>query len=98
MPSTTEIETLVIETIQQLSEDFEIEQLKEPSMDTALYTEGGTLDSMALVNLISDLEDAVAERFKINISLADEKAMSARKSPYRNASSLSAAIIERLPQ
>ena len=33
---------------------------------------------MALVNLIADLEDAVAEQFDASITLADEKAMSAQ--------------------
>ena len=51
---------------------------------------------MALVNLIADLEEAVAEKFGQTIALADEKAMSAKHSPYRSVSSLTGAIAERL--
>ena len=51
---------------------------------------------MALVNLIADIEEAVAERFQMNIALADEKAMSAQRSPFRTVSRLSEAVAERM--
>ena len=52
---------------------------------------------MALVNLIADIEEALAEKFDASIALADEKAMSAKNSPYRNVDSLTDAVIERMP-
>ena len=68
-----------------------------PTTETALYGQGGALDSMALVNLIADIEEALAEQFDASIALADEKAMSAKNSPYRSVSSLTDAVIERMP-
>jgi acyl carrier protein len=62
-----------------LAEDFELEALKAPGPQTALYGGDGSLDSMALVNLIADIEEALAEKFGASIALADEKAMSAKK-------------------
>ncbi|MEC8333139.1 MAG: hypothetical protein VXZ83_03345 [Verrucomicrobiota bacterium] len=91
------IEALIIESVRLLAEDFEIELLECPSATTMLYGIGGSLDSMALVNLIADIEDAILEKFSISISLADEKAMSARHSPYRSVTSLAEAVIERMP-
>ena len=91
------IEALIIESVRLLAEDFEIESLKCPSAATMLYGIGGSLDSMALVNLIADIEDVILEKFSISISLADEKAMSARHSPYRSVASLAEAVIERMP-
>ena len=91
------IEALIIESVRSLAEDFEIESLKSPNSATILYGIGGSLDSMALVNLITDIEDAISEKFSISISLADENAMSARHSPYRSVTSLAEAVIERMP-
>ena len=52
---------------------------------------------MALVNLIADVEDALTEKFGVSVTLADEKAMSARHSPYRSVTALVDAVIERMP-
>ena len=91
------IEELIIESVRLLAEDFEIDSLESPNSATLLYGIGGSLDSMALVNLIADIEDAISEKFSISISLADEKAISARHSPYRSVTSLAEAVIERMP-
>jgi len=97
MPDRQAIEALILESVRLLAEDFELDALKSPTTDTALYGEGGALDSMALVNLIADVEDAVEAKFGASIALADEQAMSARKSPYRSVASLTDAVIERMP-
>ena len=96
MPERSKIQGLVIETVRLLAVDFEIEALNAPQEDSPLYGNDGPLDSMALVNLIADLEDAVAEQLGATITLADEKAMSARNSPFRNVDSLTTAIAERI--
>lgn len=96
MPATAEIEALVIESVRMLAEDFEVTSLGTPSSESALYGEGGPLDSMALVNLIADVEEAVSEKFGASIALADEKAMSAKNSPFRSVASLTEAVIERM--
>jgi len=98
MPNRSEIETLILESVRQLAEDFEIKTLLNPQADSALYGNAGPLDSMALVNLIADIEEAVSENFDASIALADEKAMSAKSSPYRNVSSLTDATMERIAQ
>lgn len=97
MPDTKEIEALVLESVQLLAEDFGLVALKAPSSESKLYGEGGALDSMALVNLIADVEEAVDEEYGAAIALADEKAMSAKNSPYRSVASLAEAVIERMP-
>lgn len=96
MPTSQEIEVLVIESVRLLAEDFDLIALKQPSVESLLYGNEGILDSMALVNLIADVEDAVSERFGVAIALADEKAMSTRNSPFLNVSTLTQAVLERL--
>ncbi|MGJ8648821.1 MAG: hypothetical protein ACSHX4_00555 [Opitutaceae bacterium] len=96
MPDRSEIETLVLESVRLLAEDFEIAALQSADSSSTLYGSTGSLDSMALVNLIADIEEAIDETFGASIALADEKAMSAKNSPFRDVSSLVDAIIERI--
>jgi acyl carrier protein len=96
MPERAEIEALVIESVQLLAEDFEIKAFDKLDASTCLYGADAPLDSMALVNLIADIEDAVSEKFDASIALADEKAMSAKNSPFRNIGSLVEAVAERI--
>ena len=96
MPTSEEIEVLVIESVRLLAEDFDITALKRPSAESPLYGNQGELDSMALVNLIADLEDAVSEQYGVAITLAYEKAMSARNSPFLTVKTLSCAVLERM--
>ena len=98
MPTSQEIESVVIEAVRMLAEDFELEALNAPNADSRIYGEGGNLDSMALVNLIADLEEAVAEKFGASITLADERAMSAHRSPFLTIASLCDAVAERIAE
>ena len=50
------------------------------------------MDSLALVSFIADLEDKISDEFEKDIVLADEKAMSAKTSPFRNIESLTSYI------
>jgi acyl carrier protein len=96
MPDRTDITALVIESVRLLADDFEISALQTPDTSTPLYGTDAPLDSMALVNLIADIEEALAEKFDVAIALADEKAMSIRNSPFRDVNSLVDAIAERI--
>jgi acyl carrier protein len=96
MPNRSEIEMLVIESVRLLADDFEIDALRQADASSRLYGTDGSLDSMALVNLIADIEEAVDEKFGASIALADEKAMSAKHSPFRDVSSLTDATKERI--
>jgi acyl carrier protein len=96
MPDRQAVETLILDSVKLLAEDFDLQALKQPTPDSPLYGEEGALDSMALINLIADIEDALDEQYAASIALADEKAMSAKKSPYRNVGALTDAVMERL--
>jgi acyl carrier protein len=58
------------------------------ALDTALFGENGALDSLGLVNLIVATEQRIEEDFGVSISLADERAMSQARSPFRTVDSL----------
>ncbi len=96
MPEPAEVQAIVLETVRALAQDFDIEALRAADAESPLFGDTGPLDSMALVNLIADLEDAVATRFGQPITLADERAMSAKRSPFRDVPALTEAVLERL--
>jgi acyl carrier protein len=56
--------------------------------DTRLIGRSGILDSMGLVTLIVDVEQQLEEEYDVIVVLADERAMSQKKSPFRSVGSL----------
>jgi acyl carrier protein len=61
-----------------------------PGADTELFGADGLLDSVGLVALVVAVEERLADELDIDVSLADERALSQRQSPYRTVSSLAA--------
>lgn len=49
---------------------------------------GGALDSVGLVSLIVELEQQIADRGEASITIADDRAMSQKRSPFRTIGSL----------
>lgn len=82
------IQKIIIETLIELNEELENESLENPDSKTKLYGVNGGLDSLSLVSFITDLEEKISDKFDKEIVLADEKAMSAKTSPFRNVESL----------
>ena len=58
------------------------------TLDTNLFGSDGVFDSMGLVSLIVANEERIEEEFSIAITIADERAMSQSKSPFRTVRSL----------
>lgn len=83
-----EIVSLVIETARELGED-EIGISEDLTENTVLFGKDGVLDSMGLVTLIIAVEQAIEDKFDQSVGLADEKAMSQARSPYRSVETLS---------
>jgi acyl carrier protein len=55
---------------------------------TVLFGREGYLDSLGLVSLVVSTEQALQDELNLTVSLADEKALSQRHSPYRTVGSL----------
>jgi acyl carrier protein len=66
--------------------------------NTVLYGAGGALDSIALVNLIIALEQHVLDRIGIALALADDRAFSQARSPFRTVASLVEYVGERIAE
>lgn len=94
----TKIENIIIETLKNLSDEFEMKELENPSVTTPIYGGGGGFDSLALVSFITDLEQRLSDELGLEIVLADERAMSANNSPFKNVTSLTQYILTMYPK
>ena len=90
-----EIVELIIDTARELGED-EIGVSDNLAEDTILFGKQGVLDSMGLVTLIVAVEQAIEDRYEKAAGLADEKAMSQARSPYRSVASLAKYAVQEL--
>jgi acyl carrier protein len=80
------ITELVLNIVKEVGEDQEKRELIDATEDTRLF--GENLDSMGVVFLVTDLEAAISDEFDVDLSLADERAMSQKTSPFRTVKTL----------
>jgi len=85
------VSELVLEVVQKLGKELDNKELMTPSPETRIFGAEG-LNSIALVTLIVDLEDALAKQLQRPIVLADESAMSRFHSPFRTVGTLIAHV------
>ena len=64
--------------------------------DDTLLGPDAQMDSMELVSYVVDAQEAVFERWHKDIVLADERALSRSKSPFRTLEALAELVVERL--
>lgn len=62
--------------------------------ETRLIGQGAILDSLGLVSLIVEVEQRLADELDLTLILADERAMSQKRSPFRSVGSLADYICE----
>ena len=90
-----EINNIVLSSLHELlSETYQEDQCRIPSVDesTRLIGRKGILTSLELVTLIVNVEQKLSEEYDIFLTIADERAMSHEKSPFRTVESLSGYI------
>ncbi|MDY0062125.1 MAG: hypothetical protein RBU45_20105 [Myxococcota bacterium] len=82
-PTPTDLLALLREVFQETLADRDL-----PADDASLLGADAPLDSMELVAFVADVEEAAQARYGQPVILADERAMSRSKSPFRNLTSL----------
>ena len=85
---------VIYDAIDELNEQLPDGQPVGKSKDTVLFGKGTILDSMGLVHLIMDVEQAIFDKFGVSVTLASEKALASERSPFRTVSSLADFVIE----
>jgi len=80
------VKEIIFNCVKNVGIDQKKKELILPKLKTKLF--GDNLDSMGVVFLVTEIEEAISENFKFNIVLADERTMSLKTSPFRNVESL----------
>lgn len=88
------LEDIVYPVVDELAESVEGARLLTKSPESVLYGEGSPLDSLALVSLIAAIEERVEDTLDLSVTIADERAMSRKQSPFRTLGSLAAYVEE----
>ena len=87
LPLITEIVVRLCKEHNDIAEPERLIDLSEPGA-AMLYGRQGVLDSLGLVSLLAGIELAIEEECGIQITLADERAFSQARSPFRTVASL----------
>jgi acyl carrier protein len=71
-----------------------------PDLDetTPLIGPGAVLSSLELVSLIVEMEQTVEDECGLAITIADERAMSRQRSPFRTIGTLAEYVLELVPR
>lgn len=85
-----QIINLIVETLHEMNQSGEFTyETGTIHGDTPLYGGiEGTLDSLGLVKLIVAVEQGIQDRLNITVALADQKALSQTRTPFRNVNTL----------
>jgi acyl carrier protein len=88
--SRSEIAGLVIASLESVLATSQDERSDSAQLgeDTRLIGRNRVLDSMGLVTLIVDVEQRLEEDYDVVVIVADERAMSQRRSPFLSVGSL----------
>ena len=80
------LEELVMVSLADIFEELGVTIKVVP--DSRIYGDGSSLDSMAVVSMIVDLETRLDEELDFVVSISDERAMSQKRSPFRDVPSM----------
>jgi acyl carrier protein len=90
------VESTVLEAVQLNNELLPKDRQLSLDVNTALIGKGAVIDSLALVNLLVSVEQAVSDKFGREITIASERAMSRKSSPFRTTATLIEFVAELL--
>lgn len=87
-PTEDELVSLVADALRDLAATMpEASGLGSIGPDAPLFGERGVLDSLGLVNLVVLTERRIADRYGVEISLAEEAALVLDENPFRTSRS-----------
>ena len=86
--SKEELTSLIKTQVQSYNENLDEPVDLSARADSVLFGEGGVLTSVDFVTLVLDIEEAVENSTGKSVTLADERAMSQKHSPFRTVGTL----------
>ncbi|MGH8772757.1 MAG: hypothetical protein ACREV2_16525 [Burkholderiales bacterium] len=93
----TEIQDMVLSALRNANLARKSDAQLHVSPEAPVFGPGSPLDSLGLVSLLIDIEEAMQDR-GVEITLGDARAMSQTKSPFRSVPALVRYIETVLPQ
>lgn len=84
----TKVEKLIFDAIEEMNTDIENKIPLDKGNNTPLFGKKGVLDSLGLVNLVVSVEAAIEDEFGVTVTIADERAMSQKNSPFKTIGTL----------
>lgn len=98
MKTREEIKSLILELARDFNADLDYKIDLSKGEAAGLFGEAGALDSLNLVAFVIAVEQALSDRFDISLALADEKAMSRHRTPFRTVGTLAEYISSRMAE
>lgn len=93
----SEITHLILESLREVLADAEDQRSQAPLTESSpLIGAAGLLDSMGLVTVVVEVEQRLEEEYGISVILADERAMSEAKSPFRTVATLTDYVVRQM--
>ncbi|MDG9716066.1 hypothetical protein [Streptomyces sp. DH24] len=93
---TDRILRIIIDAIDDINTMREEKIPTENVLDLCLYGNDGVFESMYLVAFLAQVEESIEDEFEVEVTLASEKAVSLRVSPFSSVRRLIAFIEEEL--
>ena len=81
------IKSMVLECLREAALEMDDARDLEIDGQLKLFGRDGLFDSLGLVSFLVDMEDKLADELDLDLSLSDEKALSAHSGPFRSADS-----------
>lgn len=91
MKTKEEVVVVIFKSIEEFNQQNDIQL--EANVDTILFGSQSQLDSMDVVHLLVSIEENINSKFDTSISIADERAMSQKNSPFKTVNTLSEYIL-----
>jgi hypothetical protein len=91
MKTTEEVVDVIFKSIEEFNQQNDVQLAIK--LDTILFGSQSQLDSMDVVHLLISIEENINSKFDTLISIADERAMSQKKSPFKTVSTLAEYIL-----
>ena len=89
----SQVDQILLNAIHEINEQLLPNQKMKADKSTLLFGKDGVLDSLTLVNLIVAVEQKLQESMNATITLADERAMSQKNSPFKSVESFANYIV-----
>lgn len=88
-----QIEKIVLHALHDINDERSPGEQFAVGPDTLLFGPDAPLDSLSLVSVIVDVEQAVSDAAGTEVSLTDDRAMSQKVSPFTDVAALTSYIL-----